>query len=523
MKTSSAHLGFAVLMIILLSACGGGGGEGGGSQTSGDYRLPASMPATPCDFTLTGSRSQARLAWSAVDGADHYNIYMDGDFVGSSTACSFTQSGLETGSTHEFQVSAVNGAGESARCAEAKASANPWTKLLGWTLSDTAYCVAVDDAGNIYIAGSTNGRLDGKPNSGGYDAFVAKYDPTGVKLWVRLLGSTENDGATSIAVDGAGNIYIAGFTYGSLDGNARAGSSDAFIAKYDSTGAKQWVKLLGSTDYDRARGIAVDGGNIYIAGYTFGSLDGNPNAGGYDAFIAKYDPAGVKHWVKLLGSSQGDIASSIAVDGAGNIHIAGTTYGDLELNANAGANDAFIAKYDPAGAKQWVVLLGSAEDDGATGIAVDGVGNIYITGSTSGDLGGISNAGVSDAFIARFDPAGVKQWATLLGSAGGDSAEGISLDGSGNIYIAGYTYGSLDGNANSGNGDAFIARFDPSGVKQWVSLLGTTSVDYAYGIAVDIPGHAYIAGSTGGNLDGNTNSGLDDAFIAKVLPDGTIW
>ncbi len=327
-------------------------------------------------------------------------------------------------------------------------------------------CICVDGSGNIVIAGYTNGSLGGNANTGGYDAFIAKYDPAGVRQWVKLLGSTGYDGANGIAVDGSGNIYIAGYTSGSLDGETNSGNNDAFIAKYDSTGARQWVKLLGTTGDDRANGIAVDGsGNIYIAGLTPGNLDGNANAGSYDAFIAKYNSTGEKQWVELLGTTALDYAYRIAVEGSGDIYIAGATSGSLDGRTNAGSNDAFIAKYDPAGVKQWV---------------------------------------------------------ELIGSMGADEAYDISMDGSGNIYIAGYTSGSLDGETNSGNNDAFIARFDPSGVKQWVKLLGTTALDYAYGIAVDNSGYAYIAGRTQGNLDGNTNAGADDAFTAKVSPDGTI-
>ncbi len=162
MKTTLVRFGCAVL-IMLISACGGGGDGSGQSEYGRSPSIVA--PATPNDLTVTGSRTQARLAWSVSDGADYYNIYMDGDFAGSSTACSFTKSGLVTGSTHEFQVSAVNGGGESARCTEVEATATAWTKLLGTTGIDFAKAIAVDGSGNIYIAGYTKGSLDGNANA----------------------------------------------------------------------------------------------------------------------------------------------------------------------------------------------------------------------------------------------------------------------------------------------------------------------------------------------------------------------
>jgi hypothetical protein len=163
-------------------------------------------------------------------------------------------------------------------------------KLLGTTGNDFANAVAVDSAGNAYITGFTDGTLDGQTNAGGIDAFLAKYDSSGNKLWVKLLGTSGNDGAFGVAVDASGNAYITGYVGGSLDGQTYAGLGDAFIAKYDSSGNKQWVKLLGTSGSDGAGGVAVDAsGNVYIAGNTNGNLDGQTNAGDYDAFIAKYN------------------------------------------------------------------------------------------------------------------------------------------------------------------------------------------------------------------------------------------
>jgi hypothetical protein len=162
-------------------------------------------------------------------------------------------------------------------------------KLLGTTGSDEANAVAVDAAGNVYITRDTNGNLDGQANAGDYDAFIAKYDSSGNKQWVKLLGSTGTDYGRGVAVDTSGNAFITGYAGGNLDGQANAGSSDAYIAKYDSSGNKLWVKLLGTSSADGALSVAVDAsGNAYITGDTNGSLDGQANAGSSDTFIAKY-------------------------------------------------------------------------------------------------------------------------------------------------------------------------------------------------------------------------------------------
>ncbi len=211
-----------------------------------------------------------------------------------------------------------------------------------------AYGIATDASGNIYITGYAAGNLDANVNAGSYDAFIAKYDTTGAKQWTKLLGSVGDDRAYGIAVDASANVFITGYTSGTLDGNAIAGSYDAFVAKYDTTGAKQWTKLLGSAGYDMATGAAVDAsGNVYITGYTNGNLAGG-NSGSYDAFIAKYDTTGVIQWSRLLGTPGVDYSTGIAIDTSGNVYFTGYTNGSLD-HMNAGGFDAFITKISTDG------------------------------------------------------------------------------------------------------------------------------------------------------------------------------
>ena len=161
---------------------------------------------------------------------------------------------------------------------------------MGSTGSDIAYSVAIDSNNNVYITGYTYGSLYGT-NAGNVDAFLVKYDSTGIKVWTRQLGTTGEDIAYRVAIDSNNNVYITGYTQGSLHGS-NAGSFDAFLAKYDSTGTKVWTRQLGSTAADFANSVAIDSNNnVYITGSTAGSLDGT-NAGDRDAFLAKYvDPS----------------------------------------------------------------------------------------------------------------------------------------------------------------------------------------------------------------------------------------
>jgi hypothetical protein len=206
--------------------------------------------------------------------------------------------------------------------------------------------VAVDGAGNAYIAGYTLGNLGG-PNAGSVDAFLARYDASGALLWMRQLGTTESDVCYSVAADDAGNAYITGRTLGSL-GGPHAGREDVFLAKFNSSGALLWTRQFGTTESDVGYGVAVDGaGDAYITGSTLGSL-GGPNAGEDDAFLVKYDASGALLKTRQFGTTSEDrgngVDVDVDVDGARNAYIAGFTYGSLG-GANGGFQDAFLARY----------------------------------------------------------------------------------------------------------------------------------------------------------------------------------
>ena len=146
---------------------------------------------------------------------------------------------------------------------------------------------------------------------GGNDAYLTKYNSDGSKAWTRLLGTSSRDEATALTTGTDGAIYVAGATEGSLDGqgNASTGSLDAFITKYYPDGKKAWTRLVGTSSIDSAYGLTTGAdGAIYMAGLTRGSMDGQANAGKEDAFLTKYNPDGSKVWTQLLGSSAYDFA-----------------------------------------------------------------------------------------------------------------------------------------------------------------------------------------------------------------------
>jgi hypothetical protein len=195
-----------------------------------------------------------------------------------------------------------------------------------------------------------------------------------------------------------GNVYISGYSYGTLEGTNAVGF-DAFISKYDDDGNFQWTQQFGTVYDDKSLGVSADGlGSVYISGWTGGSLEG-ANAGSSDAFISKYDAGGTLQWTRQLGTSRGDESKGVSADGLGNVYISGTTWGDLE-GTNAGFGDAFISKYDAGGTLQWTRQLGTSGDDASLGVSADGL-DVYISGRTGDSLEG-ANAGGYDAFVAKF-------------------------------------------------------------------------------------------------------------------------
>lgn len=271
--------------------------------------------------------------------------------------------------------------------------------------------VAVDNANNVYMTGSTTGYVGGL-NIGEWDAFLIKYDDSGTLLWKRQVGTSLTDLAWGVAVDGAGSAYITGTTTGSLAG-PNSGGVDAFLFKFDASGSPLWKRQLGSTGTESSRGVAVDGaGNVYICGSTTGNL-ARPNAGSWEAYLAKYDASGTLLWVDQFGTGA-DHGYGVDVDAAGNVYIAGDTNGSPG-GQSAGSVDALLAKYDESGTRLWTRQIGTSSIDIAYGVAVDGEGNAYISGTTAGSLAAPNPRSI-DAILAKYDAAGRLLWTRQLGT-----------------------------------------------------------------------------------------------------------
>lgn len=384
-----------------------------------------------------------------------------------------------------------------------------WGLQFGTAQNETGEALAVDSTGHVYITGGTRGALGG-PNAGDLDAYLAKYDPSGNLIWNKQLGAISTDLSLSLAIDSADNAYISGLTSSSL-GGASSGNQDAFLAKYDSAGNLDWTRQLGTSATDFSRSVAVDSaGNAYITGITQGSL-GGAHAGSNDAFLAKYNTAGTLVWTRQLGTSSNEDSTGVAVDGSGNVYISGFTLGSLG-GPNAGSYDAFLAKYDAAGNLDWTRQIGSGSSDRNLAVTLDNAGNIFITGNTTGSLDGV-NAGNTDVFVTKFDSAGNETWTRQLGTADYESGNSIAADAAGDVYISGFTTGSLGGPSSGGN-DVILVKYDADGNLIWTEQIGSDVLDISGSVVLDGTGNAYLTGRTYGSMVG-PNSGGEDAFLIK--------
>lgn len=400
------------------------------------------------------------------------------------------------------------------------------TKQVGFKNIETiGYSIAIDKGNNIYVAGWTKTDINDEFSK---RAFLTKYDSSGKVVYTKEIGEPgEYTAAFGVAVDANGNVYVYGDRRRiNLEGDGPFIEIGVFLAKFDRKGEQQFTRTLGGgVNGTYSWDLAIDNsGNIFIAGYTFDNLDGNIRNGITDLFITKFDTGGNQLFTKQMGVSGNYTAAlDIAIDASNNVYITGETSGGLDGNAKIGNSDAFIIKFDNDGYKQFSRQWGSAgANTYAYSIAIDPSGDVYVGGSINAGLDGNDLTGEADAYIIKFDSDGNKIFTRQIGApATVTYFTSVSVDKNGHVYIGGTTNGGLGGNGLIGTYDAFVAKYDSSGVRQFLRQIGDAGAEtFGSALTIDTGSNVFLLGTTTGGVDGKTLTGTTDYFITKFDANG---
>ena len=421
-----------------------------------------------------------------------------------------------------------------------------WATYYGGNPMENAYAVHTDKFGNVYMAGQTSGEADDfaelppeylgegpyHPTSffGATDAFLVKFDPTGVRLWAIYYGGNGNEKGLAVSTDDFDNVYLAGYTesnewiahnghdglyqeFGTHGENRHA--RDAFLVKFDENAELLWGTYYGGEDYlgagtprrtDEGRAVSIDmDGYVYMAGVTtsenYIAHNGHDDTfgGEADAFLVKFSPFGARVWATYFGGTGMEVANALTTDDAGEVYMAGYTRSYL-LGHNghdetyAGQTDGFMVKYADDGTRLWATYYGGAQHDEVHSLAYHS-GHLYMGGITYSDSDIAHNGhdmtynGDIDAFLVKFNFFGGRVWGTYYGG---------------------------------GNDDASHEEDD------WWASDGMVSLKRSIGVSVSKNGDIYLAGTTKSGSGISTAGSHDpiytggwDGYLARFLPDGS--
>ena len=449
-----------------------------------------------------------------------------------------------------------------------------WGTYYGGTGIEHGRKVTCDGSGNVYLSGetassntiATSGSHQEIYGGGSYDAFLVKFNSNGERKWCTYYGGGQIDYGREAVVDKSGMIYLSGgsasnsaiATPGSYQALYGGGPFDAFLAKFDSNGVRLWGTYYGGTEDDSGFWVSLDStGNLYLCGTTNSSNGIATNracqtsfgGGAMDGFLVKFNSNGERLWGTYYGGTEYDECYGMAVDGTNNVYICGTTKSSNRISTLAGyqaifggSEDAFLAKLDSNGVRQWGTYYGGQSNDEGYGVAFNSPNYIYLCGSTisnnaiasTGSFQSI-NGGSKDAFLVKFNSSGERQWGTYYGGTGYEDGLGVFVDYSWDVYLCGTTQsnnaiattGAYQSNYGGGTSDAYLAKFNSSGVRQWGTYYGGANRDIGHCIATNSNTYLYLCGYTASSNAISTNNshqtfigGNDDAFLVNfaIIP-----
>lgn len=440
-----------------------------------------------------------------------------------------------------------------------------WATYYGGELTDQARSCATDASGNVFMTGetfskkfpTTSNAAQGSINTGygsGANPFMVKLNTNGIVQWATYYGGSFNDMANGCATDGNGNVFMTGRCLSSdfpvTNGAAQSkmvGAGDAFMVKFNSSGAVQWSTYYGGYDLDQAYACATDNnGNVIMTGSTsstnFPTTQGAAQSsynGNLDAFIVKFSGSGNVLWSTYYGGEISDEGFGCATDKNNNIYVTGwtnsnyfhTTTGAAQ-RIYAGGEDAFVMKFNSNGAVQWSTYYGGSLSENGIGCAVDGNDDLYIAGITfSSDLpvtcGAIQSrlggVGIESPFALKFNSSGAILWGSYYGGSNWDGATGCTADANGAFYMTGaarstdfpVTSGAAQiSNHSIGNtkSNAFLVKF--RGLSQ-ITTGALSPTFYCAGANITVP-FTYCSSANIGNVYTVQLSDASGSFAAPI-------
>ncbi len=477
-------------------------------------------------------RIDPSVAWATYYGGSGDDIFGScaTDKFGNVYVAGFTSS-TNSIAVNGYQLTYGGGTYDAMLIKFSPAGSPIWATYYGGSNDDLGWSCATDTTGSVYLAGSTQSA--GLATAGAYQqvfqpgtvnaysSLLVKFNSSGTRLWATYYGISN---AIVCRTDAQNNVYMAGNTNGggsiSLTGASQpapGGGVDAYIAKFDSLGVPVWGTYYGGSGPDNCIDLALDAsGDLYALGTTSSTNNiATPGTyqqfysgttGNYALFLVKFSPAGTRSWGTYLGNFPmgTGVGGSLAVDKSNNIYVAsGTTSTSTAASPGAyqsvyggGTYDAFLAKFNTNGSRLWETYYGGSGNDYTSGIAIDNADHIFMTGGTSSATGiatycadrYVYNGG-SDGFMAQFDTAGIRTWASYTGYPGV-----MALDHNGNIYMAGGTnsaFGLATPGAyqtTSGGGyDGLLVKFSTPPIVTPTLSTGTVANPLCKGYAVGVP------------------------------------
>jgi len=454
-----------------------------------------------------------------------------------------------------------------------------WTATLGSSGDEAVAAVAVDDSGNVYLAGWYEGTVDFDPgvgtdarvSNGSRDIFVTRLGADGSYGWTWTAGGDLVDQAQDICVRG-GYVHVTGvyqqtvdFAPGpAADEHTAVGSDDVFVTRLGILNTYEWTRTWGGSENDEGRGVAVDGsGNVYVVGSFGDHVDFDPGLGSefetseglIDAFLSRFTSAGEHEWTYTAGSTLWDLAEDVVVDAADNVVVGGMFFSTVDFDpawagvdehTSAGFYDSYVSKFNADGSYAWTRTFGGQDDDEAlNSLALDDAGNVYLAGEFATTLHAVDfdptagtdermAVGALDGFVMRLDANGDYGWTNTMGGTLAQArVRGVVVGPGNEVCLVGEFTGTVDFDpgagtdelASVGQDDVFVSELNVAGAYVGTVAVGSISGDIGLAITMDGAGNAIYGGYYRAAMDFDPTAGSDlhynyggtDGFVTKLF------